>query len=140
VGDGSHPAVDVENVNIQFLQLLVGMPSSAAKWLVLRELTRLSLRLRWLALCVRFGQSVLSFLNSELPFWLLARGMTQLFLEKRDGQSRMAQFLGTLCSLGVVTDQQLDQVSSLEDVREWDVSLDTVVPAVAPCDEVILFT
>jgi len=81
--------------------------------------SRLPLQLRWLILCVRFWQSVLSLLDSELLYLAMVDNV-QLFLQQRDGQSWMAQFLRALCCLGVVDSQQLHQVASFADLRELD--------------------
>jgi hypothetical protein len=39
--DASQRVIGFENVHIQFLRLLVGMPSSTSKWLLLWEMKRL---------------------------------------------------------------------------------------------------
>ena len=101
---------------------------------------------------------MLSSLDSELLI-LAMRDNVQLFLEKRDGQSWVAQFLRALCFLGVLTSQQVGQVHSMDDLRELDIteskvkgaideycarlwvgSVVTASPVVAPSDEVLWCT
>jgi hypothetical protein len=156
--DASKRVIAVENVQVQFLRLIVGMPASAAKWIVLTELKRLPLQLRWLILCARFWQSVLSLLDSELLYLAMVDNV-QLFLQQRDGRSWMAQFLRALCCLGVVTSQQINQVTSFDDLRELDIteikvreaidvycarlwvgSVVSVLPSMALSDEVLWCT